>query len=260
MRKETTENSQSRSVLGRVLPELGRRTRDAWRALPGGTLPRLLGGLAVSFVVAAGLCYALTLLGRRLARDHGLADWDRRALLWSRDHLPLSFTDAIIFESPGNLSSLVPLTLIATAVALWHRRLVVALAFPLAYVLARPLIWLGWEVWDRARPDLIEGGVAALPAHSFPSGHVVQVVTMHGLLVWLWLRRSRSPLEHALGWLLLLTLATLVAAARIRMGAHWPSDCLAGLLVGTAWLIGIALSIRFAEALAPPNSSSTPAA
>ncbi len=228
------------------------RTKDAWHATPGGTLPRLLGGLVVAWLVAGVLCFVLTTVAKSRA-DDGLQDWDRAQLLHVAESTgwaswpPLKFTDGIILESPGNLFILIPVTLFVAGFALWHRRLVLAIGVVLCYVMARFLIWIGWSTWDRQRPDLVADGAAALSAHSFPSGHVILTLTTYGLLAWLWMRASRSVIEKVVATFLLLLLGFAVAIARLRLGAHWPSDVIAGGIVGLAWLIGCAASITFAE-------------
>ncbi|SDE21869.1 undecaprenyl-diphosphatase [Paenibacillus sp. UNCCL117] len=62
-----------------------------------------------------------------------------------------------------------------------------------------------------------------LTDHSFPSGHTTAIFSV---LV---------PLMAVSGWAfgLLLPLAIAVGVSRIYLGLHYPSDCLAGCLIGT---------------------------
>ncbi len=186
--------------------------------------------MAVAWIVAAGLTVALTTTAKEVA-DDGLADWDRTHLLHVRDGTSwagfwkLKFTDGIILESPGNLFILIPTTLLAAGWAAWRGRVVVAIAVPLCYVAARGLIFLGWGLWDRSRPDLIEGGAAALAAHSFPSGHVILSLTTYGLVAWLWMRASGSYVERVLIGLLLLAFAAVVGLARLRLARTGRATC-----------------------------------
>lgn len=230
-----------------LLAQLRRRAATQWRGWRPGTLPRLLGGIAVAWGVAAAFTVGVTLLARSLA-DDGLAAWDRRVMqAIADDALPLKFTDGIILESPGNLFILIPVVLLASGAAIWRGKLAVALALPLAYVAARFLIWTGWHLWDRQRPDLIADGVAALSAHSFPSGHALLSTTVYGLLAWLWMRATKRLGERAFAGVVLLLLVVAVGGARLVLGAHWPSDCIAGAAIGLLYLVGITLAIRWAE-------------
>ena len=232
--------------------DLWARTRAGWRSTPRGSLPRLLIGLAAAWVVAAAVIAGLT-LGAKAVADDGLHAWDERharladagegwASLW-----PLRFTDAVIFESPANILILLPLTLFAAAWSLWRGQVVLATAFVLNYAMSRFLIWLGWHLWDRERPQFVADGAAALSAHSFPSGHTLLTFTTYGLLTFLWMRASRSAIEKIVAAVALLALAFVVAYARVRMGAHWPSDCIAGAAGGVVWLTGVCLSFTWAE-------------
>src|SRR6185436_8524286 len=116
----------------------------------------------------------------------------------------------------------------AAVVAARHHRPLLALTFPVAYVLQRPLVLLGWWVWNRQRPKWIAGGIAAPELHSFPSGHVALMLAVYGLLAYLWARASRSAAERVLVVALLACLLVTVGWARLRLGTHWPSDVLAG--------------------------------
>ena len=235
-----------------LLSQTWRRAKPAWRALPRGTMPRLVGGMLAAWLATAAVVAGLTLSAKSLA-DNGLADWDYRQTLLVRDGRgwasiwPLKFTDAIILESPANLFILIPLTALAAGWSLWRGRVALATAFVLHYALARFLIWLGWGLWDRARPQVIENGAAALSAHSFPSGHVILAFTTYGLLAYLWMAATRSVIERVAVAALLLLFATVIGYARLRLGAHWASDCLAGGIAGIVWLTGTVLSLRWAE-------------
>ncbi len=65
-------------------------------------------------------------------------------------------------------------------------------------------------------------GSAWRPDHwSFPSGHTATIVALMSALWWLWPR-------HLLFYILV---AAIVAGSRIVVGAHYPSDVMAGALV-----------------------------
>ena len=218
--------------------------RDSWRDLQRGAVRRWLLTLAAGFVPCAALVAAMTLVAKRYAGP--LTRWDTHWLLRC-ERGPISFSNAILLESFGNLAYMVPLTLAAAAVAARHRRPLLALSFPVAYVLQRPLVLLGWWIWDRQRPTLIADGIAAPGLHSFPSGHVALMLAVYGLLAWAWFRRSGSVVERLLIAALLVALLGVTGAARVRLGSHWPSDILAGYAIGGAWVATVILALRRAE-------------
>jgi membrane-associated phospholipid phosphatase len=89
---------------------------------------------------------------------------------------------------------------------------------------------------DRPRPaDSLTGTALG----SFPSGHVIHAVVFLGLLPlavylltgsrWLWWVSSVLAVMGVLG----------VAASRVYLGAHWPSDVFAGMVVGGAVLMAL---------------------
>lgn len=84
----------------------------------------------------------------------------------------------------------------------------------------------------RERPFIqhaaIELGTAPLDRYSFPSGHTLHAMAFTTIAVY----------HHSeLAWLLL-PFASLVAASRVVLGLHYPSDVLAGAALGAALATG----------------------
>lgn len=231
-------------ALSRGWSSTWRPFRDAWRSLPTGAVRRWVVTLLAGFVLCAALISAITLVARRNAEP--MTRWDTEWLLRC-ERGPMSFSNAILLESFGNLAYMVPLTLAAAVVAARHGRPLLALSFPVAYVLQRPLVLLGWWIWDRQRPRLIAEGIAAPGLHSFPSGHVALMLAVYGLIAWAWFRKSGSIVERLLIVALLVALLLITGAARVRLGSHWPSDIFAGYAIGAAWVATVIVALRHAE-------------
>lgn len=84
------------------------------------------------------------------------------------------------------------------------------------------------DLFDRVRPPLADhaiGALVAVPADpSFPSGHAASAFAAAGVVAALHPRLRAA----ALG------LAALVAVSRVYLGVHYPSDVLAGAVLGLA--------------------------
>jgi undecaprenyl-diphosphatase len=119
----------------------------------------------------------------------------------------------------------------------WTRCRAVAIALVVA-TLSRPAIEFVLKlVVSRDRPDfdrLVHG-----TGYSFPSGHVMAAVALWGMLPVVVGLFTRS---RALWWASAVFSAGMIlaiAASRVYLGVHWTSDVVAGLLVGTFFLLGM---------------------
>ena len=236
---------------GWLLAEGARRTAARVRAdvaaLPAASWRGWLWSITAALVPGVALSVGLCFLGKWMERTGRLA--------WEADFLrgleagPMSFSSALWAESPGNSVFMIPVVIAAALLAAWLRRPVLAGAILSSFFILDLLVGAGWLAWSRARPDLIAGGIAAPGFHSFPSGHTSQMVSAYGLFLFLWIRASRSLVERVLAVVLWLGATGVVAWARMRLGAHWPSDIAAGALVGVFWLAVSIAALRRAEAL-----------
>jgi undecaprenyl-diphosphatase len=221
------------------------RARAAHDELPRGAWRRWWATLLIALVACAALSWALS-VGARAMAPRGLDEWDARTLQ-RLQHGPMSFQEAILLESPGNLIYLIPVTVTAAAIAILKRRPVFAASVVASYVLMRVIVLTGWMTWDRPRPTLIADGIAAPPLHSFPSGHIALAISVYGLLAYVWWERSRSPVERGVIVILTFVWCGVCGVARVRLGTHWPSDVVAGAVLGVAWLLCVIVALRRAE-------------
>ncbi len=183
---------------------------------------------------------------------------DTTILLWFRT--PTDLTDPIgptwVEEAARDITALGSVTVLtlATAAAVGflfiqgqHR----AAAFLATAVLGGVLISFSLkELIDRPRPSLVPHGTRVY-SQSFPSGHasmsaiafltigalVTRSHTAKALNTATQVARSTSHLRatkwYIMGIAVLLTL--LVGTSRVYLGVHWPSDVLAGWILGAAW-------------------------
>ncbi|MEP0914776.1 phosphatase PAP2 family protein [Leptolyngbya sp. GB1-A1] len=167
------------------------------------------------------------------------------------EHIPMSFSRAITWESPGNLLGMLPVVTVFVGIMVARSQPLLAVTMVAAYGSQFALVWIGWGYWNRDRPSLIANGVAASGLHSFPSGHAVVVVTVYGLLAYLGGRASRSWVEKLVIALLSLLWISLIAASRLVLGVHWITDVIASVIIGVLWLAIVIIALTRAKAIVP---------
>ncbi|MFO7581017.1 phosphatase PAP2 family protein [Guyparkeria sp.] len=129
---------------------------------------------------------------------------------------------------------------------LWRPRLAILMLF--AAIVATLITHSLKPLLDVARPPgVYEPEMFNLIGHSisskaFPSGHTVTAFTLAGLLIFgLRLRMA--------GTALMLAIASIMGISRMVAGVHWPTDVLAGAIVGLAsvW-VAVLVTDRWAAA------------
>ncbi len=87
--------------------------------------------------------------------------------------------------------------------------------------------------FHRARPTPFFGAIPK--TYSFPSGHSLFSFCFYGVLAGLLSGRVRSIPLRILMWIIAALLVLAIGTSRVYLGVHYPSDVLAGYLVGAIW-------------------------
>jgi membrane-associated phospholipid phosphatase len=138
---------------------------------------------------------------------------------------------------------LVAVALVFWATVLVRRRRWQALVWLLTMVPLGMLANSGFKLLvERPRPGL----EAAVGSHgfSYPSGHAVAITLCCGYLLVQIFRRTTRWSWRIAALACALAVVGLVALSRVYLGVHHPSDVVASMLLGIAWL-GMCLSGRF---------------
>jgi undecaprenyl-diphosphatase len=224
---------------------LAGRSPRTYRVLNARLTPRRFTGLPLTLLIAAA-CYLAALLGglvEEVMTDESIVDLDhavnREIAAW---HGPVLLAVFAWITELGASPALCAVAIVASGL-LWTR-LRAALVVPLWVVFlgAQATTHLGKFVFARPRPEMLE--IATEWTSSFPSGHTTGAAAVYGFLAFAIARDlpflSRMQFEVVF-WAVMLIL--LVGFSRIYLGVHYPSDVLAGLMVGGFWLlVGFALA------------------
>lgn len=107
----------------------------------------------------------------------------------------------------------------------------------LLVVPAGMLLNLGLKhLFQRARP-LLDEPLVELATYGFPSGHAVASSVFYGAACALVFMHARSLLARGLAAAGAVAMVLLVMVSRVYLGAHYLSDVVAGVAVGTACLL-----------------------
>ncbi|MDP3769357.1 MAG: LssY C-terminal domain-containing protein [bacterium] len=87
----------------------------------------------------------------------------------------------------------------------------------------------------RPRPPIISS-LLLENGFSFPSGHGFIAFSFYGFLAYIIYRTSRKKIWKAMAIVGGAGVIGFIAFSRVYLGAHWPSDVLASLALGAAWL------------------------
>jgi undecaprenyl-diphosphatase len=149
--------------------------------------------------------------------------------------------DAMIAATELGSATVALAVIAAVALVLAARRCWRTLAYWLTAVgFAQALVWVLKSTLERARPMAMYQGTDGF---SFPSGHAASSVVIYGFLAVL-LAHEKKPGGRRAILLLATTLVGLIAFSRLYLGAHWLSDVLASLSLGTAWVALLSIAFR----------------
>lgn len=107
------------------------------------------------------------------------------------------------------------------------------------------LTWLLKQFYERGRPSINED-IDAI-GFSFPSGHSLGSLVFYGFVAYLITRSSQKRAVKYLSLTVLSLLIILIGTSRIYLGAHFPSDVLAGFIAGTVWLLLCLLALEWLQ-------------
>jgi len=214
-----------------------------------GDIVRDVRWLVVPAACLVALMVALGYLITDVLPSTSIGQWDAevpRQLVEYRQQDGVSESKIITMLS--ETATITALTALAAAVfrwkfGRWRESLVVIYA-----VVGETSIFVATTLFiDRPRPSVPHLDEAP-PTSSFPSGHTAAAVCFYGSIaaIILWHNRHR--------WINVVTVVVcgavplMIACSRVYRGMHYPTDVLAGLLLGAIWLRVVIFYVRAHDA------------
>jgi undecaprenyl-diphosphatase len=251
----SADNSENARVEGEILPEPGApyyerrqqprsRGRVVWNLFF--TALRAIGSRVHGFYTTVGVFLTLgaaTALfaiwgfvqiaarvqtGRTQAIDEAVLRWVGNSHHPVIEHAMLEIT----FLGTGLV---VTVMVLIAALFLWlteHRHSAALLVFTsLGALVLNNLLKMGF---DRPRPQLFTWGTHALTS-SFPSGHAMSAAAVYLTVAYLAARLQRRFVPRVITALIAGLVVLLISTSRVYLGVHYPSDVVAGVLLGVGW-------------------------
>lgn len=145
--------------------------------------------------------------------------------------IPASWYTAVsAFTWLGSPSVVITLSLLAALYAYRQAHTAVMYAF-MGVPLAIGTNTILKNVFQRERPQTIYVADMFVRSFSFPSGHALSATVFYGLLAYL----AITHLPHTFNWIVaggLILLIILIGVSRVYLGAHFPTDVIAGWVFG----------------------------
>ena len=218
----------------------------------------LLGALGIFLVagviVAAFLTWVFTELAEQVMSG-GTQAFDEAILRWMSAHHSKALTSAMLeITTLGTGTVLIMIVCVAALFLTLTKHKYSALLLLVATGGGLLLDMVLKLQFNRPRPHVFIWGTQAFGS-SFPSGHAMGSTITYSTVAYLAARLHRRAWARWLTMSVALLVILLIGVSRIYLGVHYPSDVLAGIIMGLAWAAFCMATLeaiqRFAERRAP---------
>jgi undecaprenyl-diphosphatase len=188
--------------------------------------------IGVAIAIAGTLAFAE--LGEHV-RSGGTQAFDVAVLKWLGAHHTKLLTAAAVELTYLGTGTVVLMIVGVAALFLWHTEHKHSARLLLAAVAGNILLNGALKlVFHRPRPSVFAWQTVAVSS-SFPSGHAMSATVCYGTVAYLVARLQKHHWSRVLTLGGAVILIFLICVTRLYLGVHYPSDVLAGMLVGLAW-------------------------
>jgi membrane-associated phospholipid phosphatase len=108
--------------------------------------------------------------------------------------------------------------------------------------------WMLFALKDfLARPRPIAGRLIDASGYSYPSGHSMSAAVLYVTLALVGSRHFKGPAYRHMLIVLAVFVTALVAASRVYLGVHYPTDVTSGTVLGAGWAVLVAGGFAYVD-------------
>ncbi|HET7463568.1 MAG TPA: phosphatase PAP2 family protein [Longimicrobium sp.] len=237
-----------RRAQSRQGPEPARRAMFGLFRWVGDHVKGFYGAVGALLIVGVGVIVACVAVFAALADEVMEGDTlpiDNAVLLWMNRHASPPLTGLALDITALGAGTVVWLLVIVASVFLWVSRHRYSVLLLWVSILGSGLINATMKLFfDRPRPHLFPWRVPYAGLSSFPSGHSMTSMVCYATLAYLITRLVDSRFLRRFTIGLAAVIVVLIGLSRMYLGVHYPTDVLAGFIMGLAWSSFCALMIE----------------
>jgi undecaprenyl-diphosphatase len=203
--------------------------------------------LLIGFIIAVAAIFFFGWFADEM-RDGDTARFDDSIRVFVHSFASPFLTEVMRFASfLGSTLFLVLLGIAVFGIFYYVKRRRAAVLFAITTIGATVLLVTLKLAFNRARPEPFFDTV--LPdSFSFPSGHSLASFCFYLALAAIVTNRVKNRSLQITIWIFAAALVLLIGISRIYLGVHYPSDVLAGFVIGFIWVMTIAVADKLLRA------------
>lgn len=208
----------------------------------------------VSFVVMGAFMIALGLVVTHVLEHGSIGAWDHDVSQWFLRHRTAQWNritgDVTYLADTFEVAGVAAIVTIVLFVRRWGRQ---ALLLAAGLVIELSVFLSANKIVARPRPAVSHlGGTPS--TFSFPSGHTAATFVLYGGIAMIVMVATTRQWPKIVMWVVSVVLTVCVGLSRVYRGEHYPTDVLAGLILGIGALVAGVFIIRVAGTSRSPRS------
>lgn len=168
-------------------------------------------------------------------KDGATQGMDVATLEWLKTHHTPLLTQMAVELTYLGTGTVVFMIVAVAALFLWHTKhkhsAILLLASVAGNIILNGVLKFAFH---RPRPTVFDWQTTAVSS-SFPSGHAMSATVTYGTVAYLVIRLQKHTWSRLLTGIAASLLILLICSTRLYLGVHYPSDVVAGIIVGLAW-------------------------